>query len=232
MLNRSLEIFKRLSLKEETKVEKYVYHLTGKHTREGIKKNGLVAEKKWYYKAEKYPVYAHNTHRFSEDWYWYCLDLYQYGSSYFDPYISHLLNERDETRFFVNHYYDIWRIDTEMVNKEWFIDFCGLKENSHVKENYYVKCFNNIPVEALTLCTLDIDLAEEINIKDNIEHIYYNPIISRDEFILKHRFTPEEEIYIDINNPNYFETIEGDEIGIFNHWKSLNRSKFRLKTAA
>lgn len=226
---KNIDIYTHL---EKANTRKYLYHLTSKYTRNGIEKFGLNTSKNKYKKDKESQVFAHNTNQFSKEWYWYCLDLYMYGSSYFDEYLYHLLNDRAETRFFVNQYYDIWRIDNEIANKDWYIDFVGLHDNPHKQKDYYVKCFGNIEPDALQLCALDIDVEEHFINKDNCWQLtYHNPIIPRHEFIAKHGITPEEEVPLEITNKKYLEIMPENKNDIL-FWKKLNRMNFSMQNAA
>ncbi len=124
-------------------------------------------------------------------------------------------------------FYDIWRIDTEKVNQDWFIDYYGLHDQPEQKENYYVKCFSRIAKEALTLCALDIDIQEQVEYKNGVKVTYYNPIIAQEDFIYKHGFEPEEEVLVTVNNNNYLD-LSAENSGDEFYWKRLNKMKFSL----
>ena len=208
-------------------VGKHLYHLTRKQTREGILKEGLHNA----CVTEEYigPVFAHNTDRFEIEWYWFCLDIYQYDlTSYWNEYINHLNDNRSLIRFYVNTFYDIWKIDTEKADKEWFIDYVGLHGEPNKKEDYYVYSHSVIDREAMRLCTLDIDVQENIENENGLVITYINPIIPRDEFIDKHGFEPEEEVLLLVNNPKLIDLSEENSRNEL-YWKKLSKLKFSLQ---
>ena len=227
MFPKKNQVFKTYPDNVKANVGKYVYHLTRKRTREGILKEGL----RNAYVTEEYtgPVFAHNTDRFEIYWYWFCLDIYDFDmTSYWNEYIDHLLDNRSLIRFYVNTFYDIWRIDTEMVNKDWVIDYIGLHDEPNKKEDYYVKCYSAIDRAAITLCTLDIDIKENIEDENGLFITYINPIIARDEFISKHRFEPEEEVLLEVNNTAFMD-LSSENIRNEFYWKKLSKMKFSLQ---
>jgi hypothetical protein len=107
--------------------KRYVYHITCDAYKGSIEKNGLTpkscAESKWGFRNQEgqYPpmVFANNTEVFYEFFY------------FNDPVRS-------------CHDYDIWRIDTEAFDGEWFIDL------NYEWGELYVCTPNHIPKEALT----------------------------------------------------------------------------------
>jgi len=150
-------------------------------------------------------------------------------------YVYHLTRKRtregilkEGLRFYVNKFYDIWRIDTEIVDKEWVIDYMGLHDEPNKKEDYYVKCYSAIDREAITLCTLDIDVQENIEDENGLFITYINPIIARDEFIDKHGFEPEEEVLRLVNNTEFMDLSYENSTNEF-YWKKLSKMKFSLQ---
>ena len=107
--------------------KRYVYHLTFDLYRDSICENGLIpkscAESRWgFSKIEgQYPpmVFANNSEVF-------------YEFFYFDDPVRSC------------HDYDIWRIDTELVEAEWFSDL------NYGGSNLHICTPNHIPREALT----------------------------------------------------------------------------------
>ena len=105
---------------------RYVYHLSFDCFRESIRENGLIpkscAESHWGFKDKEgqYPpmVFANNTEVFYDFFY------------YDDPVRS-------------CHVYDIWRIDTEAFDGEWFSDL------NYGGGNLHICTPNHIPKEAL-----------------------------------------------------------------------------------
>lgn len=207
----------------KTNVAKYVYHLTYKNKRESILKHGLYNVKN----KNEGPVFAHNTDKFETCWYWFCLDIYEFDlSGYWDEYINHILDDRSYIRFCVNMFYDIWRIDTEKVNEDWYIDYIGLYDQQEgIKENYYVKCYKKIDVNALTLCSIDIDTCCDVDSTNGIKLSYFNPIITRNDFIKKHNIEPEEEVLKVVNNYKFIDLTTDNKSDAF-YWKNLGKCKF------
>jgi hypothetical protein len=207
----------------KTNVAKYVYHLTYKYNRESILREGLIN----LYAEKDQRVFAHNTDRFETCWYWFCLDMYESRIRRFNyAYEEYIHDCKSLLRYAVNSYYDIWRIDTEKVNKDWYIDYVGLYDQlEKVKENYYVKCYNAIDVDALTLCTLDIDTEYDFDTDNGIKMTYYNPIIAREDFINKYSFEPEDEVLIAINSYKIIDLPTDNHKDEY-YWKDLGKSKF------
>ena len=221
-----MEINSTEANKVKANLGKYVYHLTRKYTRECILKEGL--------KNKTNPqdgfVFAHNTNRFETDWYWFCLDSYELDLSHFyGDEIEYLLDYKSQLRCCINHFYDIWRIDTDIAGKEWYIDYLGLKDMPNRQEDYYIKHKGAITPKALTLCCLDIALeTQKIRTEVGLEITYFNPIIPREEYRLKHGFKPEDEFKLVMNNPwNFVMHCEDRKSQVY--WKKLNRMHFSLQ---
>jgi len=107
--------------------KRYVYHITFDCYRESIHENGLMpkscAESHWGFKnqEEQYPpmVFANNSELF-------------YDFFYFDDPVRSC------------HAYDVWRIDTEAFEAEWFMDL------NYGSCQLYICTPNHVPKEALT----------------------------------------------------------------------------------
>lgn len=207
-------------------VGKYVYHLTRKYNREKILKEGL----KNYKKPSTGYVFAHNTNRFETYWYWFCLDSYELDfSQFYGNELEYMLDDKSQLRCCVNHFYDIWRIDTDIAGKEWYVDYVGLHDMPNPQEDYYVKHKGVINPGALTLCCLDRDFEKLVNeTKTGFELTYINPIIPREKYIGKHRFTPEDEFKIVVNDTRLFVMHSEDKMDDY-YWKKLKRIHFSLQ---
>jgi hypothetical protein len=152
---------------QKIKTRRFVYHLTYKVHRESILKKGLLAN--CYENQYKNAIFAHNTSKPSHLWYPYVLDVYDI------PY--HLLNivvNNDyciETDFLLLNY-DIWRIDTKALKRQWYFDNIAISQFLE-GENYpyYVMTFGNIPPTALKLVNLSKPFEIEFK-KKEVAHIY------------------------------------------------------------
>jgi hypothetical protein len=212
-------------------IGQYIYHLSYNKYRSSIEEKTLLGYRDMKPISERGLVFAHNTEQISLDWYWLCLDAYEtqfYGVD------DESLSPRDQLRLFVNKYYDIWRIDNDIANKTWYIDQIAFEDcYTEIKQDYYVKCFGNIKKEALTLCAVDDELLESIQIVNgSIQRTYYNKIIPRQDYILKHGSTPEHEHLFIKNNAQLLELAFNDEKGFMNLWKQLKHKKISLKEVA
>jgi hypothetical protein len=206
-------------------VGKYIYHLTRKYARERIEKEGLRNNAN---SAEGY-VFAHNTNRFDTDWYWFCFDSYELDLSHFyGNELQCMIDYKSELRCCVSHFYDIWRIDTDIAGKEWYIDYKGLKDMPNRQEDYYIKHKGGITPKALTLCCLDKTLeTQKLHTEIGLEITYFNPIIPLEEYRVKHGFKPENEFTLVANDPRNFVMHSEDQTSQV-YWKKLNRMHFSL----
>ncbi len=209
----------------------YVYHLSYKKNRQSIEAKGIIGYRNVKPQSNRGLVFAHNTNQVTLDWYWLCLDIYELQFCEDDE--EHY-PFREQLRYFVNKHYDIWRIDNEIANKNWYIDFIGLNDCMGIlKTDYYVKCFGNIAKEAITLCTIDNRIDESIEmINSSIIKTYFNPIIARSEYIMTNGFEPEEE---NTKLKKHFKPLEVDfydEKMYMNVWKQIKHNKIKLKKAA
>ena len=181
---------------EKAQTGRYIYHLTCKSRRESISEFGFDIAFNRYSRKETNFIFAHNTNRVGYNWYWICFDSYEFRM--WDYYTINkpeiFITERDELRYCVNTYYDIWQIDNAIANKDWYIDMVGWDDMKPEQKDMYVKCIGNIPKEALTLCHLEIDLIEDVKTEFTmICKTYKNQIISRIEFEEKYGIIPEQE---------------------------------------
>ena len=147
------------------KPRRYVYHLTYSENREFIVRKGLVASSRDGALSYKNAVFAHNTNKITEYWYPYILDQYDIMFGMIKE-IVNLMNfgswlEQD----FVTMKYDIWRIDTHALNRNWFLDnVAGRDFLKGINYPYYVMSYGDIPPSALMLVDLfqpyDIEMVE------------------------------------------------------------------------
>ena len=211
---------------DKVETGQYLYHLTYKENRESIAKNGL----------NKYnSIFAHNTNVFTMDWYWVCLDKYEWCRFYYREYVGHLLSARAELLFFVNQRYDIWRIDNHIAKKEWCVDYIGWGgerfENSLL--DLYVKCKGVIPANAITLCTLDLEAEDYIEIEgEALCKTYLNNIIPRADYIVKYGQEPDYYPLVEkLRLANLLELDDNDETAKCDDWKKIKRN-IRIGQAA
>lgn len=209
----------------------YVYHLSYKSKRDSIMELTLKGYRDMKPISKRGLVFAHNTDQVSMNWYWMCLDIYE--KQFCDEDEEHYAY-RDQLRCFVNKHYDIWRIDNDIANKNWYVDQIGYHDCfDDVKKDYFIKCFGNIKKDALTLCCIDDTVLESVEIHNQaIIKTYYNQIIPREEYIVKHGFKPEVENVLRKKNSNLLELAINDEKGFMNNWKQLKRKKISLKNVA
>jgi hypothetical protein len=212
--------------KVRANVGKYIYHLSYKRNRDGILQLGLNYRSK--YKNEW--VFAHNTNRFEMNWYWFCLDIYELDLSHFyGNELEYVLDDKSQLRCCVNHFYDIWRIDTDIAGKDWVIDYVGLYDMPNRQEDYYVKRTGSIDTKALTLCCIDKSIEEQItNTKRGIDITYFNPIIPRNTYITKYGYEPEEEGKLLLKDSRPFVMHSEDNKSVV-YWKKLNKLNFSLQ---
>lgn len=209
----------------------YVYHLSYKSKRDAIVELTLKGYRDMKPISNRGLVFAHNTDQVSLNWYWMCLDIYE--KQFCDEDEEHYAY-RDQLRCFVNKHYDIWRIDNDIANKNWYVDQIGYHDCfNDVKKDYFIKCFGNIPKDALTLCCIDDTILESVEIHNQtIIKTYYNQIIPREEYIVKHGFKPEVENVLRKKDLNLLELAIDDEKGFLNKWKQLKGKKISLKNVA
>jgi hypothetical protein len=145
------------SLKKVTP-HRFVYHLTKKSNRASIAHFGLLAcDGSWYENA----VFSHNSNSINSDWYPYVFeDVFYYtcitGGS--GKYYSQIINDDQPivTNMLYFLEYDIWRIDTHKLNRDWFIDSVTAAEfllNPTIP--FYIMSHSDIPVSALKLINLE-----------------------------------------------------------------------------
>jgi hypothetical protein len=179
------------------KTGRYLYHIAYKYKRESIQKSGLLGRvnDRDLSNASRL-VFAHNSEIVNYNWYWIFMDGYDNWVAWqMSEVVYETLQDSERMRLLVNDYYDIWRIDNEILNRDWYLDFIGLKDSHTDNINLYAYCRESVPKEAIKLCAMDIDRRMDFVIEDGINYRYfYNPIIPVEEFYKKHGFYPEEEI--------------------------------------
>ena len=133
--------------------EQHIYHISYRKNRESILRDGLKAnsnENIGYSNA----VFAHNCTFPTIDWYPCVIDHYMWnwkdgeGFINMDPTSKELIVAFKEM-------YDIWRIDSVKLKKQWFIDTVGeleFKGSLYKQKKLYILCFGDIPVECIQLC--------------------------------------------------------------------------------
>jgi hypothetical protein len=125
----------------------YVYHLSYKSKRDSIMELTLKGYRDMKPISNRGLVFAHNTDQVSMNWYWMCLDIYE--KQFCDEDEEHYAY-RDQLRWFVNKYYDIWRIDNEIANKNWYVDQIGYHDCfCDVKKDYLYKVFWKYPKRSI-----------------------------------------------------------------------------------
>ena len=213
---------------EKANTGRYLYHLSYKRHRKSIAEFGLNVPKRG-------AVFAHNTNRLTYDWYYICLDIHEWWFwDYYNknrPY--YFLGDREELKYFVNKFYDIWKIDNHIAKKQWNIDQAGLKDSNPKQRDYYVRCDGSIPPDAIELCTLDLDVKEDEKPDCESNHItYYHPIITYNEFVSKYGCEPEinaiKELEYGIKN----ELLEIEDMQIKGELNKLKNKYIVLKNAA
>ena len=183
-----------LDFRVKAKTGQFVYHLTRKSKRASILEHGLVSSLSRGGRDQYNMVFAHNSNIVRESWYWIALDIWEWSFWDYQARKIDFKTPRDCFRYFVNKFYDIWRIDNTIAKKKWYIDFYRLDDQSEMETNLYVKSYGEIKKEALTLCCLDRETVDwRFKSGDTNYDILVNPIMPRDTFINKYGHLPEEE---------------------------------------
>jgi hypothetical protein len=143
-------------------VSRYVYHISYQRNRQSILQNGLKANSKPNTIGYENAVFAHNYSFLDLNWYPLVLDFYDW-TFWCDETETELDLSDNEMilRGFKNHY-DVWRIDTTKLGKEWFRDDVGEKDFNYDlfgverrPENLYVVSFGDIPRDCIELAKLE-----------------------------------------------------------------------------
>ena len=155
----------------EIQTTRYLYHLTYKRNRISIKKNGLKAGTNKGI-GFKNAVFAHNSKLITLNWYPIVLDHYEW-----EEFEGVFYTMDDYLIYCIQQTYDIWEIDTYLLNRKWFIDGVGendFKSRIDKIDDLYVMTYGDIPLSAIKLCEMaTFDLLYNNNIC-RIRKINYN----------------------------------------------------------
>lgn len=175
--------------------DRYLYHLSGKYNRESILEHGLDTSLCENVIKREYGVFAHNSPNPSWDWFWLCMDWWDF--CFYHDYMAQYesIHRRMEIYYYLNDKYDVWRIDNNIAKKDWYIDETGWRTTECDQKDLYVYCNGVIAKEAITLCVLDREEKEVIRITESgtFTEIYHK-IIPRDQFNLKYGHEPELDL--------------------------------------
>ena len=128
-------------------INRYVYHVANRKTRESILKKGLIQSAEDYFNIPN-AVYANNG--IIPEYCWYPWVIYW----------DFLLED-----------FDFWRIDTLKLGAAWFVDRVMYKDSFAKSEStLYVYTKNHIPAECLTLFTHQKS-KEYFYQKDGVAHV-------------------------------------------------------------
>lgn len=130
-------------MKTKINVNRYLFHVSHPIHREEILKFGLLAFEKGY-SCIPTGVYAHNMlGEPTNDWYPFvhtCESDYELGEMYGKN---------------VVRAYDYWRIDTQMIDNKWYIDYAAQQDFATVlgynPKNNYVYTDKDVSLRAITL---------------------------------------------------------------------------------
>jgi hypothetical protein len=141
-------------------VSRYVYHISYQRSRQSILKNGLKANSKPNAIGYFHVVFAHNCSFLDLNWYPLVLDFYDWTFWCDETETELELNDNDMILNRFEYCYDVWRIDTTKLGKQWFRDDVGEKEFTFEigmfrPENLYVVAFGDIPKDCVELAKLE-----------------------------------------------------------------------------
>ena len=139
-------------------VNRYVFHISYQCNRESILEKGLKANSKPNTIGYLNAVFAHNCNFLDLNWYPLVLDFYDWNFWCEETELDLNDNEMILRRF--ENCYDVWRIDTTKLGKQWFIDDIGEKEfekGIFRPENLYVVAFGDIPRDCIELAKLEVE---------------------------------------------------------------------------
>lgn len=144
-------------------VNRYIYHISDQCNKKSILKNGLRGNSKptiGYYNA----VFAHNCNFVDVNWFPLVLDDLDCNFWCEKTETEIESNEIDNILDRFKYCYDIWRIDTTKLGKQWFRDNIGEKEfekGLFRPENLYVVVFGDIPEDCIELVKLEVEFTRK-----------------------------------------------------------------------
>lgn len=157
---------------------RYVYHITSKAYRDSINKEGLKAQSsKGKFLHFKNALFAHNSDVFTTDWYPITMDYIEWRYWQIEWKAIPYCNDNKAIKYAFDNYYDIWRIDTQQLSKQWFIDDVAqedFKGDFYNSDDLFVVTFNSVPREFIDLCTIELQYIEKE--VDNVRIHYTAPI--------------------------------------------------------
>lgn len=135
----------------EIQTTRYLYHLTYKRNRISIKENGLKAATSKGV-GFKNAVFAHNSKLITLNWYPIVLDQYEW-----EEFEGVFYTMEDYVMYCIQQIYDVWEIDTYLLNRKWFIDGVGerdFKTRADKIDDLYVMSYGDIPNSSLRFCDI------------------------------------------------------------------------------
>lgn len=143
---------------------RFVFHISPKKNRDAINQLGIKAFSSKVIGYEN-QVFAHNSQYIDLNWYPIVMNYYSWEYWYdFDNTIS-FPDDRKALLQMVPDIYDIWAIDTALLNRKWCIDEIGQKEfggSFFNSKQLYITTTGDVPRDCIQLC--DIKMTE-INYK-------------------------------------------------------------------
>jgi len=139
--------------------ERFVYHLSRQCYRDSIEQKGLKANSKPHTIGFENAVFAHN-HNFL-DLEWYPLTLDKYDWDFYNPKNEgdRFLDDTDAILRMFEYTYDIWRIDTQKLNRQWYCDEVGEREfdkSLFRPKHLYVVTFGDIPRACIERASIEV----------------------------------------------------------------------------
>jgi hypothetical protein len=140
---------------------RFVYHVSRKSVRDSIAKHGLIA--RHYDRIGGNAIFAHNSNQLDRDWYPYCFDVFYFTPRGTGKNKSQIINDDKPvvTNFVYLLEFDVWRIDTHKLNRNWYIDNAACYDfMQKLNIPFYLFTYGDVPPSALKL----IDLEKPIDI--------------------------------------------------------------------